>query len=182
MCGIAGIVTGDGSAPDAGLLERMAEVLFHRGPDQGGCLALDGAGLAHRRLSILDPDTGQQPMQTGDGRYSLVYNGGIYNYRALNEELQARRYRFHGHCDTDTLLAAWQAWGPACVERFRGMFAFAIWDATARRLFMARDRIGIKPLYYGFTVDGDLVFGSELKAPLLHPRIAREIEPRALEA
>lgn len=181
MCGIAGIVTATGAHANAALLERMGEALVHRGPDQGGCITLPGIGLAHRRLSILDPNTGRQPMQSPDQRYTLVYNGEIYNYQPLTEELKKKGYTFDGHCDTDTLLAAWQAWGAGCVTRLRGMFAFAIWDAAERRLFLVRDRIGIKPLYYGFTSDGDLVFGSELKALLVHPRLVRELEPRAIE-
>lgn len=182
MCGIAGIVTADGQAPSASLLARMGESLLHRGPDQGDCVVAPGAGLAHRRLSILDPDTGRQPMQSQDGRYTLVYNGEIYNYQSLTTELRGLGYNFEGHCDTDTLLAAWHAWGAGSVARLRGMFAFAIWDAAEQRLFMARDRLGIKPLYYGRAADGDLVFGSELKALLVHPRIERRIDPQALES
>lgn len=182
MCGIAGIVTADSHSPEPRLLEHMARVQSHRGPDQSGVELLPGAGFAHRRLSIIDPDTGRQPARSADGRYTLVYNGEIYNFPQLTKELAALGYRFEGHCDTNALLHAWQAWGPDCIQRLRGMFAFAVWDATERRLFLVRDRLGIKPLYYGFTKDGDLLFGSELKALLVHPRLAREIEPRAVEA
>ncbi|MES1925728.1 asparagine synthase [Salinisphaera sp. T31B1] len=178
---MTGIVTGDGRIPDRAVLDAMNTAQAHRGPDQHDLVLVEGAGLAHRRLTILDPTSGEQPMRSADGRFTLVYNGEIYNYRQLNIELEAAGYRFPGHCDTDTLLAAWQHWGPDCVGHLRGMFAFAVWDAREQRLFLARDRLGIKPLYYALTPDGDLLFGSELKTLMAHPRMTREIEPRALE-
>jgi len=182
MCGIAGLVTASGDKPDAALLAQMAAAQKHRGPDQSGQLVLSGAGFAHQRLTILDPDSGRQPLQSADRRHTLVYNGEIYNYRELAKELQTLGQRSVGHCDTNALLTAWQVWGADCVTRLRGMFAFAVWDAQTHHLFLARDRLGIKPLYYGFTRNGDLVFASELKALLVHPHIERRIEPRALEA
>lgn len=181
MCGLTGIVTADGRAPERAVLDAMNTAQAHRGPDQHDCALLPGAGLGHRRLTIIDPASGEQPMRSEDGRYTLVYNGEIYNYRALNAELEQAGYLFAGHCDTETLLRAWQHWGESCVEHLRGMFAFAIWDAETQRIFLARDRLGIKPLYYGLTADGDLVFGSELKTLMAHPRIGRSVEPRALE-
>lgn len=181
MCGLTGIVTADGRVPDAAQLEAMNTAQAHRGPDQHDQRLLAGAGLAHRRLTILDPTSGEQPMTTEDGRFTLIYNGEIYNYLEINRELEQVGYAFEGHCDTETLLRAWQHWGDDCVHRLRGMFAFAVWDAETRRLFLARDRLGIKPLYYALTAAGDLVFGSELKTLMAHPELSRELEPRAVE-
>lgn len=181
MCGLTGIITATGDRPDRSLLDAMNYAQAHRGPDQHDCVVLAGAGLGHRRLTILDPTSGEQPMATADGRYTLVYNGEIYNYRQLNAELEAEGYRFAGHCDTETLLRAWQHWGSDCVGRLRGMFAFAIWDAETQQIFLVRDRLGIKPLYYALTPDGHLLFGSELKTLMAHPGLVREIEPQALE-
>ncbi|MES1955159.1 XrtA/PEP-CTERM system amidotransferase [Salinisphaera hydrothermalis] len=181
MCGLTGIVTGGGRRPDAAVLDAMNTVQAHRGPDQHDQILLPGCGLAHRRLTILDPTSGEQPMATEDGRFTLVYNGEIYNYREINRELETAGYRFEGHCDTETLLRAWQHWGAECVHRLRGMFAFAVWDAKTGRIHLVRDRLGIKPLYYATTARGDLVFGSELKTLMAHPDLSRRLEPRAIE-
>ncbi len=166
---------------DAGLLARMNESQFHRGPDEGGTHREPGVGLGHRRLSIIDLSSGQQPLFNEDHSVAVVYNGEIYNYPELTRELEAAGHVFRTHCDTEVIVHAWEEWGEACVERFRGMFAFAIWDRNRRSLFLARDRLGIKPLYYALLPDGHLIFASELKALLLHPGLPRDVEPRAVE-
>lgn len=182
MCGITGIFhSRSRREPDRGLLERMNESQHHRGPDEGGLHLEPGLGLGHRRLSIIDLSSGQQPMASADGAVVLVYNGEIYNFQDLTKELQALGHEFRTHCDTEVILHAWVAWGEACVERFRGMFAFALWDRNRECLFLARDRLGIKPLYYAWLADGQLIFGSELKALLAHPDLPREVEPRAVD-
>ena len=158
----------------------MLKILEHRGPDDTGRY-LDGeAALGMTRLSIIDLVTGQQPMRSEDGTVTLVFNGEIYNFRDLRGELQARGRRFATRSDTEVLLRAWEAYGPACVDRLRGMFAFAVWDARRRRLFLARDRVGKKPLYYWHR-DGVLVFASEPKALLRHPAVGRALDLTALE-
>src|SRR3954447_8193558 len=166
MCGIAGIVATDHLDHEAlARVTRMRDVITHRGPDEAG-LHLDGAAaLAHRRLSIVDLSTGQQPLSNEDGSIWVIFNGEIYNHAEVRAELQA-----HGHCyrtrsDTETIVHAYEQWGDDCVSRFRGMFAFAIWDAPRKRLLLVRDRLGIKPLYWART-GGTLLFGSEIKAIL----------------
>jgi asparagine synthase (glutamine-hydrolysing) len=182
MCGIAGIVCGaPDRTPERDFLERVGESLAHRGPDQSGVYAAPGVGIVHRRLSIIDLSHGRQPMVGGNGRWVLSYNGEIYNFRELKQELVGMGYEFEEHSDTEVLLQAWRAWGRASVERFIGMFAFALWDGETRELHLVRDRLGIKPLYYGFTREGDFVFGSELKALLVHPGLERELDPLAVE-
>lgn len=182
MCGIAGIVTAQqGGAPNEKILIGMRDALRHRGPDEAGLHLAAGVGLGHRRLSIIDLSHGQQPMVDQAAGLALVYNGELYNFEALRRELEAAGAVFATRCDTEVLLRAWQHWGEACLPRLRGMFAFGIWDARQRRLFLARDPIGIKPLYYGFTRRGDLVFASELKGVLAHPDIARRLDAQALE-
>lgn len=182
MCGIAGIVYKIRERPPAHeLLERMGESLMHRGPDQSGVYATPGVGIVHRRLSIIDLTHGRQPMLSVGGRWVLSYNGEIYNYRELMQELAGMGYSFDGHSDTEVLLQAWRAWGVGCLERFVGMFAFALWDNETRELHLVRDRLGIKPLYYGYTREGDFLFGSELKALLVHPGLARDLDPQAVE-
>src|SRR5688572_19398945 len=148
MCGIAGLIEFAGPA-SRGLVAAMNDRLIHRGPDDYGEWVEGHVGLANRRLAILDlTAAGHQPMQTADGRFCVAYNGEIYNYVELRSELAACGHRFITSTDTEVLLAAYAEWGERCVERFNGMFAFAIWDAPNRRLFAARDRFGEKPFYY----------------------------------
>jgi asparagine synthase (glutamine-hydrolysing) len=176
MCGIAGIYNFRSQAPvDRSGLEQMTAILAHRGPDSGG-LHLDGAlGLGHRRLSILDlSERGRQPMATPDGRYVITYNGEVYNYIELRAELESRGYRFRSDTDTEVILALYGLHGARCLERLNGMFAFAVWDRMERRLFLARDRMGIKPLYYALTRDG-IVFASEAKALFASGSITPEV-------
>lgn len=180
MCGIAGLYNFDGAPAEHALLRRMADALAHRGPDGDGVYADGAIGLAHRRLAIIDlSPAGQQPMVTEDGRFALTYNGEIYNFQELRAELQARGRRFHSRTDSEVLLQAWAEWGPACVERFNGMFAFALWDRSRRTVTLVRDRYGIKPLYYA-QAGKTLLFGSEVKAMLAHPAFAAEMDPEAL--
>lgn len=182
MCGIVGIfdITG-ASEIDRNLLSRMNESQFHRGPDEGGLHTEPGLGFGHRRLSIIDLSSGQQPMHSQDGNVVLTYNGEVYNFPELREELEALGYSFRTHCDTEVILYAWQAWGESCVERLRGMFAFAIWDRSSQTLFLARDRLGVKPLFYAELSNGQFIFGSELKALKQHPLLPKEVDPTAIE-
>lgn len=182
MCGLAGIFdTRLQSDIDRQLLERMNQSQLHRGPDEGGVHVEPGLGLAHRRLSIIDLSSGQQPLFNEDGSVVVVYNGEIYNFASLADELAALGHEFRTHCDTEVIVHAWEAWGPACVERFRGMFAFALWDRSRGQLFLARDRLGIKPLYYSLLPSGELLFASELKALKQAPRLDRAIDEQAVE-
>lgn len=182
MCGLAGFVDIQGRRePDRALLKRMNDAIAHRGPDGEGEHFEPGVALGHRRLSIIDIATGQQPLYNEDGSVVVVYNGEIYNYQSLIPELQALGHVFHTKSDTEVIVHAWEAWGEACVERFRGMFAFALWDRNRETLFLARDRLGVKPLYYALLPDGQCVFGSELKALLLHPGVTRNIDSCAVE-
>ncbi|MEZ4422411.1 MAG: asparagine synthase (glutamine-hydrolyzing) [Gemmatimonadota bacterium] len=180
MCGIAGIVRPDrdGSVAPA-LLERMCDVIAHRGPDGSGTYVGDGVGLGHRRLSIVDVEGGAQPMASDDGRLRLVYNGEIYNHPDLMAELVADGVRYRTHCDTESLLRWYEREGAAAVRRFRGMFAFAVWHTDERKLVLVRDRFGIKPLYYHHAPDGSLVFGSEIKA-VLAGGVRAALDERAL--
>ena len=182
MCGISGIFDGEGRREiDRPLLERMNASLFHRGPDAGGLHLEPGIGLAHRRLSIIDVSSGQQPLYNEDGSVAVVFNGEIYNFQELAKELTACGHTFRTHSDTEAIVHGWEEWGEACVTRFRGMFAFALWDRNRETLFLARDRLGVKPLYYAQLGGGFLVFGSELKALMVHPGLRREIDPAAVE-
>jgi asparagine synthase (glutamine-hydrolysing) len=166
---------------DRSLLRRMNAIQHHRGPDAGGEHHEPGVALGHRRLAIIDLASGQQPLYNEDQSVVIVYNGEIYNYQSLIPELQALGHVFHSRSDTEVIVHAWEAWGERCVERFRGMFAFALWDRNKETLFLARDRLGVKPLFYALLPDGQLVFGSEMKSVLLHPGVTRDIDPRAVE-
>src|SRR6185503_656167 len=186
MCGIAGCW--DQRAATAGhvledLAGRMADALVHRGPDDRGVWAdpAAGLGLGFRRLAIVDLTAeGHQPMPSADGRWVIVFNGEVYNHRALRAELEALGHRFRGHSDTEVMLEAMSAWGvEAAVRRFNGIFAFAAWDRRERRLHLVRDRHGVKPLYYGWA-GSTLLFGSELKALRAHPAFTRRVDRGAL--
>ncbi|HLL74946.1 MAG TPA: asparagine synthase (glutamine-hydrolyzing) [Pyrinomonadaceae bacterium] len=185
MCGIAGFVVSDGRADAAGraaLLDRMCRRVAHRGPDDQGAEVRGRAALGMRRLSIIDVAGGHQPLSGCDPNLTIVFNGEIYNYRELRARLEARGHRFRTDSDTETIVHLYEEHGAACVEHLRGMFAFALWDARAEELLLARDRVGKKPLYYSLAPGGTLVFGSELKSLLEHAEVGREIDPRALDA
>lgn len=181
MCGIVGWYSPSEKTIDPSLLNRMNDSQTHRGPDESGTFIQPGIGLGHRRLSIIDLSSGQQPLFNEDKSVVVVYNGEIYNYQSLAEELKQLGHSFRTHCDTEVIVHAWEQWGEACVKRFRGMFAFALWDSKKKTLFLARDRLGIKPLYYSQLDDGDIIFSSELKALQLHPKLSRELDPCAVE-
>jgi asparagine synthase (glutamine-hydrolysing) len=182
MCGITGIFDTRGAREiDRAALARMNASQFHRGPDESGVHIEAGVGLGHRRLSIIDVSTGQQPLYNEDGSVCVIFNGEIYNYQEIIPELMALGHQFRTRSDTEVIVHAWEAWGERCVERFRGMFAFALWDRNRATLFLARDRLGVKPLYYAILPDGMLVFGSELKSLLAHGGLARDIDPCAVE-
>nr|WP_315231410.1 XrtA/PEP-CTERM system amidotransferase [uncultured Albidiferax sp.] len=182
MCGITGIFdTRGGRDIDRAVLHRMNESQRHRGPVEGGMHLEPGVGLGHRRLSIIDLATGQQPLFNEDGSVVVVFNGEIYNYQELIPELQALGHVFHTRSDTEVIVHAWEAWGKDCVKRFRGMFAFALWDRNLDTFFLARDRLAVKPMYYALLDDGMLLFGSELKSLMAHGGLKRDMDPLAVE-
>lgn len=183
MCGIAGFIskTDENVADRAAVLDSMCRVIAHRGPDDQGGEVLGRAALGMRRLSIIDLVTGQQPIYNTDRTKLIVFNGEIYNYRELKEDLGSRGYKFRTNSDTETIIHAYDEWGTACLKRLRGMFAFAIWDEKEQTLFAARDRVGKKPLFYSIS-NGEFVFGSEMKALLEHGGVSREIDTGALDA
>ncbi len=179
MCGIAGVLRRDGAPVGNQLLWAMTTVLGHRGPDGEGFFTQGPVGLGHRRLAIIDLVTGDQPMSNDDGSIHLIFNGEIYNFRELRKELEARGHKFWTGSDTEVILRAYESYGVECLGRLRGMFAFAIWDDRRGRLFLARDRVGIKPLVYAW--DGRrLLFASEIKAILKDPSVPRELDWEAL--
>ncbi len=180
MCGIAGALDRSGAPVPIDLLRRMSDAIAHRGPDGEGQYADGPVGLANRRLAIIDPrPDGNQPMFDASGNYAITYNGELYNFRELRVELERLGRRFCTNTDTEVALNAYAAWGPACVERFNGMFALAVWDRRERQLFLARDRYGVKPLYYA-EVGPVVLFGSEVKSLLEHPGLAASVSPQHL--
>mgnify|MGYP003294409602 CR=1 FL=1 len=178
MCGIAGELAFDRPIdPGAAYLQAQSEALYRRGPDQGGTYCDAHAALLHRRLAVVDPERGRQPMRSG--HLTLVYNGELYNTEELRSQLQALGYTFEGHSDTEVVLRAYEAWGTNCPARFNGIFAFAVYDSRSRSLFLARDPMGVKPLFYAIR-GRSVIFGSELKILLLHPLVKAEIGQEGL--
>ena len=182
MCGINGIALSNRSdrriTPD--LIVDMRDCITHRGPDDSGLFIDGNVGLGHRRLSIVDVASGHQPMTNEDGTLHIVYNGEIYNHADFREELEAKGHVYHTHCDTETILHLYEEDGARCVESLRGMFAFAIWDQNKQELFIARDRLGVKPLYYVHSSDGSLYFASEIKSLLAAGAVRPELNYSAL--
>jgi asparagine synthase (glutamine-hydrolysing) len=181
MCGIAGIIDLRQRPVEPALLERLSVRLVHRGPDEAGTYIRGPVALAHRRLSIIDLSSGQQPMSNEDGSVWVTFNGEIYNFQELRKELEDHGHRFASHSDTEVIVHAYEQYGADCVRHFRGMFAFAVWDERRRTLFLARDRVGKKPLFYART-PGQFVFASELQALVEHPEISRAVDPAAIDA
>lgn len=179
MCGICGIFLPSGDPIDTGLLGRMTNSLAHRGPDGEGKYVGRGVGLGHRRLSIIDVEGGQQPMGNEDGRLQVVFNGEIYNYLELRSELEGAGHRFATHSDTEVIVHAYEQWGEGCLSRLNGIFAFAIWSEERESLFLARDHLGVKPLYYT-RIGEKLLFGSEIKSLLQDERCERRVDTEAL--
>lgn len=182
MCGLTGIFDREADHEvDAALLRHMNGAIAYRGPDGDGFHFEPGIGLGHRRLSIVDVAGGSQPMYNEDASVVIVFNGEIYNFPELRPELQALGHVFRNRCDTEAVIHAWESWGPGCLEHLSGMFAFALWDRRQQVLFIARDRLGKKPLYYGYTGSGALVFGSELAALTAVPGLSRAIDPASVD-
>lgn len=179
MCGIAGFIAGHGAANAAALAPMLARIA-HRGPDGQGTFVEGPAALGHCRLAIIDLEGGAQPLYSEDKNLVVVFNGEIYNYRALTAELTALGHTFATRTDTEVLLHGWEQWGRELLPRLRGMFAFALWDRRAGVLFCARDMFGIKPLYYCRCADGTLLFASEIKAFLDHPSFAKRLNTAQL--
>ena len=181
MCGICGIVTLTGNKEiSREILERMNNSMVHRGPDEGGIHLGDAVGLGSRRLSIIDLDGGRQPISNEDETLWIVLNGEIYNYRDLRLFLEKRGHRFRTNSDTETILHLYEEYGIDGIQHLDGIFAFAIWDSQKNELLLGRDHMGIKPLYYTYLPDRQLIFGSELKVILAHPNVRREVDLIAL--
>lgn len=182
MCGITGMFdTRDQRLADRGILERMNDSQHHRGPDETGIFMAPGVGFGHKRLSIIDLSSGQQPMSSADKNVTVCYNGEIYNFMEIRRQLEDYGYKFRTHSDTEVIIYAWMEWGEACVKQFRGMFAFALYDKRTGTVFLARDRLGVKPLHVAALANGWVLFGSELKSLLAHPEIKRDLDVHAIE-
>src|SRR5580704_12014809 len=184
MCGIAGVMKfRDGARVESETLRQMCAAMVHRGPDDEGIYTDGSVGLGMRRLSIVDLATGHQPLSNEDGTVWIVFNGEIYNHAVLRDKLRSLGHQYRTHSDTETVVHLYEEYGPDCVQHLRGMFAFAIWDARRQRLFIARDRLGIKPLYYQLTSE-QVIFGSEIKVILACPgssaRLDRAVLPEYL--
>ncbi len=180
MCGVVGVLNRDGAPVSPAVLRRMTDMIRHRGPDDEGYYTADGVGIGHRRLSIIDlSPAGHQPMLSQDGRWVLSYNGEIYNFHELRLELEAKGYTFRSRTDSEVVLNAWIEWGERALDRFNGMFAFAIWDMKRRELVLARDRYGVKPIYF-CDLGEVFLFGSEIKAFFPHPSFCVELDRKAL--
>jgi asparagine synthase (glutamine-hydrolysing) len=175
MCGIAGFINTQPVRVNDGIVTRMTEAIAHRGPDDNRFYRDQYAQLGHRRLSIIDVAAGRQPMSNEDGTLWIIYNGEIFNHATVRPELEAAGHRYETHCDTETVIHAYEQWGPESIERFRGMFSFVLWDSRRRKMFAARDRLGIKPFYYVWT-GREFIFASEIKALLEHPAVSAEVE------
>jgi len=181
MCGITGFVNNGDRPIDRETLGRMNAAIVHRGPDEDGFYVRENVGLAMRRLSIIDLASGKQPISNADKTKWIVFNGEIYNYRELRLELDRQGHKFYTNSDTEAIIHLYDQYGPDCLGYLRGMFAFAIWDEVEKTLFIARDRVGKKPLLYSHQPNGDLIFGSEFQALLEHPSISREVDFEAID-
>ena len=182
MCGIAGFVNKKSGGVDGALLEKMNAAIAHRGPDDDGFFVDGNAALGMRRLSIIDVAGGHQPIHNHDKTKWIVFNGEIYNFQEVREDLEKRGHVFYTRSDTETVIHLYDEFGESGVDRLRGMFAFAIWDTIEKTLFLARDRIGKKPLLYSHRPNGDLIFGSEFQALLQHPDVSREVDQEAIDS
>jgi asparagine synthase (glutamine-hydrolysing) len=180
MCGIVGIVNANSRAVEPDVLARMNGAIRHRGPDEDGFYLKENVGLAMRRLAIIDLAGGRQPIFNQDRTKAIVFNGEIYNFQELRQELEKRGHEFYTHCDTEIIVHLYDRYGADCVQHLRGMFAFAIWDEREKSLFIARDRVGKKPLLYSHQENGDLIFGSEFQALLQHPEVGRDVDFEAI--
>lgn len=182
MCGIAGFVNKNGGSVDRSVLEKMNGSIAHRGPDDDGFYVDENVALGIRRLSIIDVVGGHQPIHNADKTKWIVFNGEIYNYQELRAGLDKRGHTFYTNSDTEAVVHLYEEYGADCLEHLRGMFAFAIWDEREKSLFLARDRIGKKPILYSHQSNGDLIFGSEFQALLQHPAISREVNLEAIDS
>ena len=179
MCGICGKISWD-EPVDVFLVQRMMDMMIHRGPDDEGTYVEQQVVLGHRRLSIIDLNTGRQPISNEDGTVWIVFNGEIYNFRQLREELLQAGHRFQTQTDTEVIVHLYEQYGEQCVDRLSGMFAFAIWDVRKKKLFLARDRVGIKPLYYSLGRKS-LTFSSEMRALIADSSVEREVDPQVID-